>query len=175
MNDTGVPPAWSGAEQFEPMGAPDENDFSLLDFENIDLDFDFGNGGGNDTNQQLGQLADELHVQHLHNPFSPVASQRNGPPGAQHQQQRQAMESHGHGISQTGGNYFDFSIPPYMQSSPAFSQPHERAYRQPPVPPTPNSIEMHTDQGRYMQQMDTQQAIFEQRYQMRKGETVRHV
>jgi hypothetical protein len=83
------------------------------------------------------------------------------------------MDGHGHGISQAGGNFFDFSIPPYMQSTPAFSHPHEHAYRtQAPVPPTPNSVEMHADRGRYMQQLDAQQAMFEQRYQMRKGETV---
>lgn len=178
MQDTGVPPAWSSAEQFDALGAPDQHDFSLLDFEsfegNIDLDFGYGNSNGtaNDTNQQLGQLADELDVQHLHNPFSPNMSQeqRNGQSGAQQQQQH---DMNGHAMSQPG-NYFDFSMPPYMQNSPAFSQPHEHAYRpHGPVPPTPNSIEMHPDSARYMQQMDAQQAMFDQRYQVRKGDTVR--
>ncbi|KAF2691420.1 hypothetical protein K458DRAFT_286667 [Lentithecium fluviatile CBS 122367] len=174
MNDTGAPSAWSSAEQFDPMGAQDQPDFSLLDFENIDLDFGFGNSSSNDTNQQLGQLAEELNIQHLHNPFSPTVSQehRNGPTDAQQQHQQRDMDGHGQGMAQTGSSFFDFSIPPYMQNTPAFSQPNEHTYRSHgPVPPTPNSIEMHGDPGRYMQQMDAQQTMFEQRYQMRKGDT----
>ena len=182
MHDTGVPPTWSNAEQFDALGAPDQHEFSLLDFDsfegNIDLDFGYGNANTttNDTNQQLGQLAEELDVQHLHNPFSPSVSQeqRNGSSSAQ-QQQPQQQDMNGHSMSHPDSNYFDFSIPPYMQNTPAFSQPHEHAYRpHGPVPPTPNSIEMHPDPARYMQQMDAQQAMFEQRYQMRKGDTVGH-
>jgi hypothetical protein len=172
MQDPDVPPAWSNGEQYDALGAPDHHDFSLLDFDsfegNIDLDFGYGNGAS-DTNQQLGQLAEELDVQHLHGRFSPTMpqEQRNGQPGAP-QSQPQDMAQAG------SNNYFDFTMQPYMQNSSAFSQPHEQAYRpHGPVPPTPNSIEMHPDPTRYLQQMDAQQAMFEQRYQVRKGDTVR--
>jgi hypothetical protein len=40
------------------------------------------------------------------------------------------------------------------------------------VPPAPNSIEMIGDPYRYMQQMDSQQALFDQRYHMCKDDAV---
>jgi hypothetical protein len=39
-------------------------------------------------------------------------------------------------------------------------------------PRVPDSTDMHGDLHRYMQQMDTQQALFNRQYQMRKDDAV---
>lgn len=175
MNDADGP-AWSGAEQFDAIGAAAEHDFgSLIDFDDIDLgDFnkfnqiDFGDG----QDAQLGELAESLDVQHLHNPFSPAGVSQEHRGGAGGPQQR-GMDTHG--IPTTGDNFFQFSMPPYSQANaPVFGQAQEQMYRpHHAVPPTPNSTEMHGDPGRYLHQMDPQQAMFDQRYQMRKDEVCR--
>ncbi|KAJ4286140.1 hypothetical protein N0V90_013489 [Kalmusia sp. IMI 367209] len=164
MNDTtGAPPAW------DPMAGTDHDFSNLLDF---DLDFsEFANGASHSG--QLEQLADELDVQHLHNPFSPQIAQeqhhRNGTPNAPQPRQHMEGHGHGHGMPQQGAGFFEFSMPYQQHNVPAFSQAPEQMYRpHAAVPPTPNSIELHGDPARYLQQMDAQQAMFEQRYQMRK-------
>ena len=181
MNDSsGV--AWSGAEQFDPLGPAADHDFgNLLDFENIDLDFpiSYDQGvSGHEANQQLTELADSLDVQHLQNHFSPQIPQdqhqhqhHNGGAAAQQQQHSNMV---GNGMSQ-GGTFFDFGMPQYSgPSASGFTQAQEQIYRpHAGVPPTPNSVEMHGDPARYLQQLDPQQAMFDQRFHMRKEDAVR--
>jgi hypothetical protein len=177
-NDAGAS-AWSGAEQFDSMGAAADQDFgSLIDFDHLDLDFSIdysaANGNEHDSTRQLTELADSLDVQHLQNQFSPAIShpheRRNGAAElSQHQQNAMG----GHGMPPTGSNgFYDFSISPYSQANvPPFSQAQDHMYRQ-HVPPTPNSSELHGEPGRYPQHMDPQQALYDQRYQLRKEDTV---
>ncbi|KAF2703970.1 hypothetical protein K504DRAFT_390977 [Pleomassaria siparia CBS 279.74] len=174
--------AWSSAEEFDPMaGASVEHDFgSLIDFDHLDLDFsvDYSAPNAHDTaTQQLNQLSESLDVQHLQTQFSPAISQehRDGAGALPHQQDSMG----GHGIPQVGNNnsnnnnnYYDFDMSSYSQAGAAsFSQAQDHMYRPHAgvVPPTPNSIEMHGDPGRYLQ-MDPQQALFDQRYQLRKDD-----
>ncbi|KAF1966995.1 hypothetical protein BU23DRAFT_308909 [Bimuria novae-zelandiae CBS 107.79] len=185
MNDTGAPPAWSGAEHFNPMTGSEHDFGNLLDF---DLDFaEFANGDSvGHGGQQLEQLGDELDAQHIHNPFSPQIvqhqhqdqQQRNGAdtPGAS--QPQRSIEgrngAHAHAMSQQGAGFFEFSSMPYQQHNvPAFTQASDQMYRpHAPMPPTPTSMELHSSHpGQYMQQMDAQQAMFDPRYHMSKDET----
>ncbi|KAF9735341.1 hypothetical protein PMIN06_000575 [Paraphaeosphaeria minitans] len=185
---TGAPPAWSGAEQFDMAAA--EHDFSnLLDF---DLDFsDFANGSSaGHGGQQLEQLAEELDVQHLHNPFSPQLSQQQQHQHQQHQHQHQqhrngartpgALQPQRHMDAHSGGHphsmptqngFFQFSMPFQQHCVPAFTQAPDMFQPHAPVPPTPNSMELHGDPARYLQQMDAQHAMFDQRFQMPKDES----
>ncbi|KAF1995827.1 hypothetical protein P154DRAFT_333683 [Amniculicola lignicola CBS 123094] len=160
MNDAGAP-SWSGAEPFDPMGAEAESDFSnLMNFDNLDLDFslDYTNGGPehHDASQEL---ADSLDLQHLRNHYTPPIAHEHGDGG---QQQQNAL---GGGAP---NGFFEFNrMSPYGQPNPsAFSAPPDQIYRaHAGVPPTPNSVEMHGDPARYLQQqMDSQQALFDQRY-----------
>lgn len=166
MNDA----AWTGAEPFDPMGAQADHDFgNLIDFDNLDLDFaiDYAAASNDhDSSQQLTDLADSLHVQHLQTTFSPAISQDhhhgvNGGAAPQSQQQQQQQAMH---MSQFNAAFSDFNMPQFGQ------QPQQQQSYRPHagVPPTPNSIEMHGDPGRYVQQ---QQAMFDPRY-MRKDDAV---
>ncbi|KAF1958674.1 hypothetical protein CC80DRAFT_514738 [Byssothecium circinans] len=155
---------WSGGGHFDPS---DQQDFGFLDLDldNIDLDFDFGAASASDPSPQLGQLSEELDLQHLYSPAQVAQEHHNGS-GAQ-----QAHSVDGRAGAQAGKHYFDFSMPPYTQNAPAYTQPQEHMFRMhAPVPPTPNSLEMHNNQARYMQQMDAQQAVFEQRFPMRQDD-----
>ncbi|KAF2109664.1 hypothetical protein BDV96DRAFT_651642 [Lophiotrema nucula] len=173
MNDAGAS-SWSGAEQFDPMGAVADHDLgSLIDFDGLDLDFsiDYTNGSHDhhhDANQQLTDLAESLDVQHLQNHF-------NAPVSQEHHDGVSSMQSNtaaGNSISQAGNSFFDFTMQGYGQTNPAFSTAQDQIYRpHSGVPPTPNSIEMHGDPGRYMQQMDAQQLMFEQRFGGRKDDS----
>jgi hypothetical protein len=178
VNDAGAS-AWSSAEQFDPMGAAADQDFgSLIDFDHLDLDFSMDYSAGNpnehDSTRQLTELADSLDVQHLQTQFSPAISHpqehRNGAVGlSQHRQNAMG----GHAMPPTGSNgYYDFSISPYSHpNAPPFSQAQDQIYRQ-HIPLTPNSSELHGEPGRYLQHMDPQQALYEQRYQLRKEDGV---
>lgn len=172
MNESSAS-AWSAAEQFDPLGgaAADQDFGNLLDFDNINLDFQidpYHNVTEHDANQQLTELADSLDVQHLQNHFSPQVhpNHSDGGVGTPHQMG-------GSGIPH-GNNFFDFSMPPYSQANaPAFTQAQDHMYRpHAGVPPTPNSVEMHGDPSRYLKQMDPQQAMFEQRFHMRREDAV---
>lgn len=144
---------WSGAEHFTAMDAAADHDFgNLIDFEaaNFDhLDLDWPNS----DNQQLADLADSLDVHQLQGHFTPQIPQdaRNNTNG-----------------------FFDYSMGQYSQANtPAFPQAQEQLYQpHQGVPPTPNSVEMHGDPHRYLQQLDPQQTLFDQRYHMRKDDAV---
>ncbi|KAF2192617.1 hypothetical protein K469DRAFT_731112 [Zopfia rhizophila CBS 207.26] len=177
MNEAGTP-TWSAAEQYDPAGAAADQDFgNLIDFDHLDLDFsiDFPEGGNHhDTNQQLAELVDSLDVQHLQNHFSPSLpqEQHDGAGGVSQHQQNALGED---GMQQTGNNFFEFNMPAFSQANPPpFSAAQDQIFRPPVgVPPTPNSVDMHGDAARYLHQMDPQtQALYEQRYQLRKGDTV---
>ncbi|KAL1633848.1 hypothetical protein SLS56_002728 [Neofusicoccum ribis] len=157
---------WS--QQLDNMAAQQDFD-SLLDFGDIDLDIPFYDStqSHEDGDRQLSALADSLDSQHL--PSSGVVQpqgQNNGS-AAQHQQPLQDSAS----------DFFDFSFQPQYSHNhqsghhqQSFSTPQDhsmqpRAF----VPPTPNSVEMHGDAARYLNQLDPQtRAILEQRYQLRK-------
>ncbi|KAF2741509.1 hypothetical protein EJ04DRAFT_422596 [Polyplosphaeria fusca] len=154
MDDAGAA-AWSGAEQFD----------SLIDF---DLDLDFSIDG-----QQLTDLADSLDVQHLQNNFTPPVSQEHrdaSASAAQHAQQQMGANA----IPRNGPTpgFYDFNMPPYSQANPpAFSAAQDHMFRaHAGVPATPNSVEMHGDPVRYLQQMDAQHLMFDQRYGGRKDD-----
>lgn len=172
--------AWSTAEQFDPMDATTaEHDFgNLIDFDHLDLDFNIGtySQGPQSDSQQLADLADSLDVHQLQNNFSPQVGQHHndGAQGGQQQHQQQSSMG-GHAMSQSANGFgFDYSMIPYSQAgTSSFSQSQDSLFRpHQGVPPTPNSVEMHGDPHRYMQQMDTQHAIFDQRYHMRKDDAV---
>ncbi|ORY17418.1 hypothetical protein BCR34DRAFT_37427 [Clohesyomyces aquaticus] len=161
--------SWSGAEQYDGLGPAAEHEFgNLIDFDNLDIDFsiDYSNPGQanhHDSSQQLSDLADSLDVQHLQNHFPASVSQDprdNGGPGSQQQ----------NAMGQADNGFFDFDMPTFSQANtPAFSAAQDQVFRpHMGVPPTPNSVEMHGNSARYLQQMDPQQTLFEQRYQMRK-------
>lgn len=167
--------AWTNAEPFEPMDATHENDFNtLLDFDNLDLDFSLGysNGGPQNDGQQLADLAGPLDGHQMQNHFAPQIPQHHRDGVSAHQQQP-GLVSHG-GMSQPGNGFaFDYGMVPYSQAgTPNFTQAQEQVYRpHQRVPPTPNSVEMHGDPHRYIHQMD-QQALFDGRYHMRKDDAV---
>ncbi|KAH7079338.1 hypothetical protein BKA63DRAFT_264130 [Paraphoma chrysanthemicola] len=154
--------AWTNAEQFDAMDATTEQSFGdLINFDQLDLDlseFSYNNGeyshGGSNA---------------LHD-FTPQIPQHHSN-GAQGGQQPQSAMG-GHSMPQhTNGFSFDYAMGQYSQAgTPVFTQAPDQVYRpHQGVPPTPNSIEMHGDPHRYMQQAD-QQALFDQRYSMRKDD-----
>jgi hypothetical protein len=164
MDETGAPP-WPGADQFEAV----DQDFGMLDFNNLDLDFalDFQHhdAAQHDANQQLtAELAHSLDAQHLENAFSPqvLPGQHHGEAGAQ----QQSHPMSGTGLQQPANAFFDFAMPQFNQAH--MYRPHAG------VPPTPNSTEMHADPTRYLQQMQVQEARFEQDSHIRKDDAVCH-
>jgi hypothetical protein len=167
--------AWTTAEHFDPMDATAEHDFgSLIDFDHLDLDFNIGgyaHGGPQPEGQQLADLADALDVHQLQNHVAPQIPQHHGDGAPGSQQAQNPMG--GHAMSQPANGFgFDYSMAPYSQAAtPTFSQAQEHVYRpHQGIPPTPNSIEMHGDPHRYMQQLDAQHALFDPRFHMRKDD-----
>jgi hypothetical protein len=157
--------AWTNAEQFDAMDATTEQSFGdLINFDQLDLDlseFPYTNGdyshGGSSA---LHDFATQIPQHH--------------PNGAQGGQQHQTnMGGHGMPLHNNGFS-FDYAMGQYSQAgTPVFTQAQDPVYRpHQGVPPTPNSIEMHGDPHRYMQQMDPQQVLFDQRYSMRKDDAV---
>ncbi|OAL05665.1 hypothetical protein IQ06DRAFT_211666 [Phaeosphaeriaceae sp. SRC1lsM3a] len=118
----------------------------LINFDPLDLDLsaDFNYNGGDFSQGGDSSLHDFAQAPHF---------QHNG--GQQHNMAP-----------------FDYSMGPFTQAgTPVFPQAQEHMF-QPHhgVPPTPNSVEMHGDPNRYMQQQMDQQTLFDQRYQMRKDD-----
>lgn len=161
--------AWTGADSFEAMDANTEQAFGdLINFDHIDLDlseFNYNNGeysqGGSTP---LADLSNALHD------FAPQIPQHhhNGAPQPQNPMGAHSMPQPTNGFS------FDYAMGAYSQAdSSAFPQAQEHVYRpHQGVPPTPNSIEMHGDPHRYIQHMDPQQGLFDQRFHMRKDDAV---
>jgi hypothetical protein len=143
----------------------------FIDFDNLDLDFNmdgYNSQGPASTGSQLADLTDSLNVHHLQSQFPPqlAPDYHNGPNGAQ-----KAQNVNPHPLSQSTNNFFDYGMS--QHSAPAYSQPQDQLYRSHQgVPPTPNSTELHGDPNRYLQQVESHQALFDQRYHMRKDDTV---
>lgn len=176
MNDASAS-SWSGEDQFDGLGPAAEHDFgNLINFDDLNIDFsiDYGNSSANhhETSQQLSDLADSLDVQHLQSHFPAPAGQDHRDSAGAGSQQQNAMG--GNGIAPAENSFFDFDMPQFSQTTtPAFPAAQDQIFRpHMGVPPTPNSAEMHGNAARYIQQMDPQQALFDQRYQMRKEDAV---
>jgi hypothetical protein len=156
------------------MDAAADQDFgNLIDFDHFnDLDLpDFNNIGFSHGGPANNGLADVHHLEHQ---FPPQISQPQGD-GASSAQHAQASMN-GHAMGQSNPSFFDYGMAQFSQAAtPVFSQAPEQVYRpHHGVPPTPNSVEMHGDPHRYMHQMD-QQALYDQRYHVRKDDAVRRV
>jgi hypothetical protein len=151
--------AWTTAEPFGNMDATEQSFGDFVDFDNLDLDLSEFNYNGA---APLADIPSSLHdfptqlPQHHHN-------------GANGGQQPQGNMG-GHPAN---AFTFDYSLGQFSQAgTPAF-QAQDHIFRpHNGVPPTPNSVEMHGDPHRYMHQMDPQQALFDQRYHMRKDDAV---
>ncbi|KAF2034520.1 hypothetical protein EK21DRAFT_56477 [Setomelanomma holmii] len=155
--------AWTNAETFDAMDATTEQSFGdLINFDQLDLDlseFSYNNGEYHGGPSSLHDFGAQLPQHHP-----------NGTPGA-----RPQANISGHGMPQHNNSFsFDYAMGQYSQAgTPVFTQAPDQVYRpHQGVPPTPNSIEMHGDPHRYMQQMDPQQALFDQRYNMRKDDAI---
>ncbi|KAI4652757.1 uncharacterized protein J4E78_007584 [Alternaria triticimaculans] len=165
--------SWSAAEHFQ-MDPPAE-DFAgaeFIDFDNLDLHFSidgYNHEGPASNGNQLADLTESLNVHHLQGQFPPQLPQdhHHGPNARQH-----AQNLPGHGLSQSANTFFDYGMAQYSQAgTPSFTQAQDQIYRpHQGVPPTPNSIEMHGDPHRYLQQSDHHQSLFDQRYHMRKDD-----
>ncbi|KAL6712516.1 hypothetical protein ACN47E_000393 [Coniothyrium glycines] len=156
MNSTSQ--AWQGAGEHFAMDAAADDFNNLIDFDLDNLgDFSYAQTDFTQPGPApLADLPDSLVVNNLHGHFSP-----------------QLTQDHRNGIQQSANNgFFDYSMGQFSQAgTPAFPQAQDHMYRpHQGVPPTPNSVEMHGDPHRYLQQMDPQQALFDQRYHMRKDD-----
>jgi hypothetical protein len=143
--------AWSQSESFAALG---EQDFgNLVDFDLNHFDF-----LSYDPNQDgAPKLPDNINLDLL----ASSAGQQHG-----------LQQTHLAGGA--NGNMFDMAIPISFEGQQqnhnhAFSMPQspESMLQHSMIPPTPNSVEMHGDHNRYLQQMDAQsRAILLQQYQM---------
>ncbi|KAI8937633.1 hypothetical protein NX059_005339 [Plenodomus lindquistii] len=147
---------WAGGAEHFAMDAPNDDFGSLIDFD-LDNLGDFGYTHG-DYSQggpaALPGLPDSSIDLNLHPQFP---------------------HDHANGLAQSNTGFFDYGMAQYTQAgTSSLHQPQAQEQHMYPqhhgVPPTPNSVEMHGDPRRYMQQMDSQQALFDQRYHMRKDD-----
>lgn len=151
---------WPGAEQFDPTDHDLNNFLNFDQLNNIDFSsLDYNPGGLNEhgTNHQLADLAHSLNGQHLQNDYSPhvLPNHSNGGGGVQ---------LPAHTLGGGGMPHYEFNMPQYGQ---------DHMYRpRTGVPPTPNSVEMHGDPTRYMQQMGVEEAMFDQGFLTQKADAV---
>jgi len=167
--------SWTAADNFDMDTTPD--DFAgaeFIDFDNLDLHFNidgYNAHGPAATGNQLADLSESLNVHQLQGQFPPQLA-----PDYQHDANaaQKTQNIDGHGMSQPANNFFDYGMSQHSQAAtPVFTQAPDQIYRpHQGVPPTPNSTEMHGDPTRYLQHMDQQQALFDQRYHMRKDDAV---
>ena len=193
--NTSAEQAWSQAQ--DPMAhmATDLDDLSnLFEFGDIDLNTisqadgaSFGDHLQDSIHSNSTSGFDQLSPQtaNLVQDFG-GHDQFALPQDMNHQQQQQQHYAGTNGESQmpTGQAYSGAQYHPamYQQHQPqAFMFPQGGFPPGNQVPPTPNSYEMHGEAGRFMQQQQQQlhqqidpqqQALLEQRYQMRKNEAV---
>ncbi|KAF2430293.1 hypothetical protein EJ08DRAFT_248566 [Tothia fuscella] len=158
MESTDVNQAWSQPEQFDAaMAAIGEQDFNLgeIDFNSFDfLNFD-PNSDKIATNIDLNLLSDN------NNPQS----------GLQQRPQSTSAPPN----SAQNAEIFDINMQMGYghQHHQAFSIPQGQHPIHSMIPPTPNSIEMHGDRGRYMQHFDAQsRALLEQHFHMQNGDAL---
>jgi len=145
--------AWTTVDA---MDTTEQTFGDIINFDHLDLDlsdFQYNNG---DMSSGLQDFAPQI-PQHHHQHGAPPPQQDMG----------------GHSMPQpTNGFSFDYGMGAYSQAgTPAFPQAQEHSYQpHQGVPPTPNSVEMHGDPHRYMQHMASQQALYDQRFHMRKDD-----
>jgi len=186
---------WSQApENMDTMATMDGNLGDLSNIFNID-DFDLDSLSNIEAGGYGDQIPQSHPGTHPSTPFDENMGQLGAPPGTS------AQDFGGHNSfdmqgtmngQQHFGNPAMVSMPygadpmyqpsmpqAYPQHQPQNFQFHQQQQQQhyPPnhqVPPTPNSLELHGEAGRFMQQqMDAQQrAMLEQQYQMRKEQQV---
>jgi hypothetical protein len=166
----------ANAQSWTAMDAAADQDFgNLIDFDHFnDLDLpDFNNVAFSHGGPQNGSMAGALDQHHLDLQFPPQGPQTHGD-GASGAQAQGNMGTHGMPQPNVNANFFDYGMSQFSQAgTPVFSQPQDQVFRpHHGVPPTPNSVEMHGDPHRYMQHMD-QQALYDQRYHLRKDDAVR--
>jgi hypothetical protein len=188
---------WSQApENMDTMATMNGNLDDLSNIFNID-DFDLDSLPNMDAGGFGDQMPQSHAGTHPNTPFDENMGQLGAPPGTA------AQDFGGHNSfdmqgSMSGQQHFGnqamvsmpFGADPMYQPSmpqtyPQNQQPNFQFHQQPQhpqqhfpqsqqVPPTPNSLELHGESGRFMQhQMDAQQrAMLEQQYQMRKEQQV---
>ena len=167
----------ANAQSWAGMDAAADQDFgNLIDFDHFnDLDLpDFNNISFNHGGPQSNGMASALDIHHLDHQFSPQVPQNHGDGSASGAKQGNMGT---HSMPRPSANFYDYSMNGISQFSQAttsvFSQAHEQVFGpHHGVPPTPNSVEMHGDPQRYMQQID-QQALYDQRYRLHKDDAVR--
>jgi hypothetical protein len=167
----------ANAQSWAGMDAAADQDFgNLIDFDHFnDLDLpDFNNIAFSHGGPQNGSMADALDQHHLDHQFPPQVPQNHGDGASGTQHAQGNMGTHGMPQPNVNANFFDYGMSQFSQAgTPVFSQAPDQVFRSHHgVPPTPNSVEMHGDPHRYMQQID-QQALYDQRYHPRKDDAVR--
>ena len=153
----------------QPFGSMDgigEQDFAnLLDFESFDFlsNFDAHTGKDNSQQQNGGVDLNMLANAAAHNQHGPNEGQQRMQP----QTPQQNLFDMQMGMGGFGGQQ--------QHGVGGFSMPQNGGHmgHQMVVPPTPNSVEMHNDVGRYLQQLDAQtRAIIEHEFKMRQQDAV---
>jgi hypothetical protein len=162
--------SWAGMDP-----STDQDFTNLIDFDHFDhIDLpDFNGIAFSHTGAASAGLAETLDVQNLENHFSPQIPQNLGDGASAPQRSHGSLGAHA--VSQPNNGFFDYGMTQFSQSTtPVFTQAPDQPYHQHHgVPPTPNSVEMHGDPHRYMRQhMDSQQALYDQRYHLRKEDAV---
>lgn len=183
--NSGNHPSWSSSEQYDAMTSVSEQGFAdFLDLGDVDLDFNFDAANAATTvaedSQQLSDLAESLNVHSLPSSGNLTPSQGRLPQGMSQHQHHPNLPGHsGANIQQGhGSNMFAFNVQPYTQVEPRTSFQIQHGHDltgHAAIPPTPNSVEMHRDTARYLQQYETRaRAVMEQqqRYNMRPGDGV---
>ena len=107
-------------------------------FLDLDLDLAFY-----DADKQQGQQSQP----HLHNVPSQLSASADQP---NHHNQA-----------------FDFSLPIDVQFTMAQQQQHHQHSLQSVIPPTPNSVEMHSDTAQYLHHLEAQQRAMLDQYQVK--------
>jgi hypothetical protein len=142
------------------MDSIGDQDFAnLLDFESFDFLTNFEPNG--DTAQKISNGVD-------------LNLLGNGAHQSQHEGQRGAGQQLPQGQSMFDMQIqMDFGQSQHGQAFSVAPSGGQTIQTHPMVPPTPNSVEMHGDVGRYLQQLDAQtRAMIEHEYQMRKEAAV---
>jgi hypothetical protein len=189
---------WSQApESLDTMAPMTGNLDDLSNIFNID-DFNLDNLPDIDTNGFSDQMPQSHPGTHPSTPFDESIGQLGAPPGtaaqdfgghngftmqgsmsAQHQFEHQSMVSMPYGTDPMYQPSMQQTYPQQHQQSQQpnfnFNQHQQQQYPSShQVPPTPSSLDLNGEAGRFMQQqMDAQQrAMLEQQYQMRKEQQV---
>jgi hypothetical protein len=148
MNTNTNANSWSQSEPFAGMAAAiGEQDFgNLVDFDLTQFDF-----LKYDTNQEgAPKLPEGINLDML----ASSAGQQHGLQQTHH-------------ADNTNGTIFDLNMPmAYGGQQFSMSQPPDSMTHHSMIPPTPNSVEMHGDANRYLQQMDAQSRAMMHQYHM---------